>query len=438
MATGRDRGATVSRHTERHLVFLSLACCLILVVACGKNTIPTTQIAGAPPSADGPLRIGLLLDYTGALGTLGEATEEGAQFAVELINAAGGVRGRDVELIAADGATDPETSVEAAHRLITQEGVTAIIGPLGSAAALAVAREVTIEKRVPIVCPAATTPELTELSDDAHVFRTCLSDSAQGPALAWIAQERGFERVALLYRNDPYGRGLRESFSDSFSGEVTAAVEIDPYQQTYLEELKTAAADSPQALVTMAFAAEGEVFLAEALNNGLISSFVFSDAMAHYFMLDGVGAERLAGVRGAFPRGGGSISDELKQNWTDAFVERFGHQPSALAQATYDAVLCISLAAEKASSTEGTAIRKAFPTVSGGTGELTAAVEAVSVKHALAAVRAGGDINYEGLSCSMDLTSNGDLATGIVEIFEISNGLFNVIQELPIEVPSST
>lgn len=100
------------------------------------------------------------------------------------------------------------------------------------------------------------------------------------------------------------------------------------------------------------------------------------------------------------------------EEWTEQFTARFGHPPSALALATYDAVLCVALAAEAADSTKGTETHAAFRGVSGGEGEIITATTSNGVDKALDAIRSGRDINHEGLSCSMDLTRSGDLACG--------------------------
>lgn len=406
---------------------------LIVLTSCGE---PSPSTARGP--VDGPLRIGLLADYEGDLGNLGIPSEEGARYAVEFINAAGGVNGHPVELVVADGKTHPAVSVDAARKLVFENHVSAIVGPMSSAAALVVAGEVTIEARVPIISPSATTPQLTNFADDGFVFRSCLSDSTQGPALAWIARDAGLDQVAVLFRHDPYGIKLREVFEASYDGVITAAVAIEPEQSTYLDQLREATVGSPQALVAIAFAAEGQVFMREALDHDLFDAFIFSDAMSHQWMIDYIGGEQLEGIRGALPRGSGGVEDGLAQAWNNAFAERFGHPPSALSQATFDNVLCIALAAELADSNSSQAIRDTLATVSGGDGDVTIALDQSGVRQALEHVRAGRDIDYQGLSCSMDLTPEGDLATGSFQVYEIRNGQIQVVHELPVEAKSGT
>lgn len=404
---------------------------LVLSMGCFEDEPPPKM-----QRTDGSLRIGLLFDYTGSLNYLGASAEEGARYAVELVNRAGGVAGKDVELVIEDGATHPGVSVEAARRLV-DSGVSAIIGPFASASALVVAGEVTIEAQVPIISPSATAPQLTSFVDNGFVFRNCLSDAAQGPALAWVASERGFAKVATLYRNDPYGIGLNESFAETFAGEITTAVPIEPDQESYLEQLTKAAEGSPNALIAMAFAAEGTVFLKEALDHDLFPTFLLSDAMGLPILFSTIPAERLEGVRGTTTRGGGGVSADQIANWSAGFQAHFGHPPATMALATYDAVLGVCLAAERAGSASSISIRDQLPAVTGSGGELTTAIDAAGVAKTLEMVRSGQEIDYQGLSSSMDLTKDGDLATGTVQVLEIQNGQFVIINQLPLDVGRS-
>jgi branched-chain amino acid transport system substrate-binding protein len=434
VTSGQTSSSRLDQTTKRHLLTLCMILALALVVtACGERDLP--DAGDQDPAAQGPLRVGLLLDYTGALRNLGLPTEYGARLAADLVNQSGGVLGAEVELVTADGATDPQASVDAARRLIEEEGVTAIIGPLGSATALRVATEVTIPARVPIICPSATAPQLTQLDDDGFVFRSTLSDTVQGPVLAQLVAQQGIDRVSIIYRNDAYGKGLLSSFTDEYSGTIAASIAIEPYQDSYLTELRRIAGADSQALLAMTFAAEGEVYIKEAVENRLFSSFVFADAMAHQFLIDSVGAEPLEGTRGTLPRGGGRTGEESAQALSALFSEKFQQAPVALSFAAYDAALSIFLAAEQAGSISATAIRDALPAVTGGDGEMIRADDQPGVARALSAAREGKAINYDGFSCSMDFNQDGDLATGFVDVFEIRGGEIVKIDEVPFGSP---
>ncbi len=389
----------------------------LALAACGRPAPP----APAAPAVTGPLTIGVLLDYSGALRNLGLPTENGIRLAIDQVNRAGGVLGQDVLLVSRDGATDPAVSVEAARALVRDEKVHAIIGPLGSAAALAVAKAVTITAKVPIISPTATTPQLTTLDDDGFVFRAVASDSAQGPVLAGLVSDQGLDRVSVLYREDPYGRGLYSAFAKAFGGEIAAAVAIAPNRDTYLAELRQAAAGGIKTLVAISFVPEAEIYLREALDEKLFDQYFLADALAHQYLADTIGVE-LSGTKGTLPT---RVQTDEAIRWTAVYNGEFsdsGAPVEGSSRTAYDAVLCLCLAAEHAGSTTGTAIRDSLPAVCGGDGEVIKASGEEQVALALTAVRAGQAINLDGVASSMDWNRHGDVATGRIATWEIIDG----------------
>ena len=178
---------------------IALALLLVAVVACGNDT-------SEKPDASGSMRIGLLLNFADSPETAAER-ERAFNLAIQHVNEGGGVLGQPVEGIAADATSDPTIAVEAARRLVETQGVHAIVGPSASAAALPVSETVTGPAGIPTISPSATSPQLTTAADNGYFFRTTLSDTAQGPALARLTQERGFDNVGIIYRDDPYGQG---------------------------------------------------------------------------------------------------------------------------------------------------------------------------------------------------------------------------------------
>ena len=81
---------------------------------------------------------------------------------------------------------------------------------------------------------------LTEAADNDFLFRTALSDKAQGPALARLTRERGFDNVGLIYVNDAYGQGLARAFEDAWEGEIRS-VAFERGQPQFASELRDTA-----------------------------------------------------------------------------------------------------------------------------------------------------------------------------------------------------
>ena len=230
-----------------------------------------------------------------------------------------------------------------ARRLIDVERVHAIVGPNSSANALAVAAQVAGPAGVPLISPSATSPLLTTADDRDFFFRTALSDIAQGPVLARLARERGYDNVGVLFRDDAWGRGLHETFAAAWDGALTSAA-IAPDAPTYLPALRETAAAGAQALVIITFAAEAGTILREALDEGVYDQFVFGDAARRLALVQEIGGERLGGMYGT--AGVAHPGGEAQGAWDRAYREAYGELPvTPYVRATYDAAIAIALAA---------------------------------------------------------------------------------------------
>ena len=174
-----------------------------------------------------PVKIGTLLDLTGALEAYGKPIQNGAILAAEQLNAAGGPLGRKIELVHRDSQTDPTAGIDAAKKLVELDKVVAIVGALSSGVTIPVATSVTIPSGIVQISPASTSPQITDLQDNDLLFRTCPSDALQGKVSGRLAKTLGFQTVSTIYVNNPYGSGLSKTFSQTLSehgGKVVATV----------------------------------------------------------------------------------------------------------------------------------------------------------------------------------------------------------------------
>ena len=163
-----------------------------------------------------PLKIGGLLPKTGDLSYTYPPLRAGALLAVADINEAGGVFGVDVEWIDGDDGTRPEVAKETVADHI-EAGVHVIIGAAASTVTAAVLPDVVAAKRI-LFSPASTAHDLMTLDHDGYLFRTAPSDLLQGAALADMIMRDGVAKVAIIYRGDEYGEGLRENTVASLRG----------------------------------------------------------------------------------------------------------------------------------------------------------------------------------------------------------------------------
>ncbi|MGH6945021.1 MAG: ABC transporter substrate-binding protein, partial [Geminicoccaceae bacterium] len=315
-----------------------------------------------------------------------------------------------------DDATNPQTGVDAAQRLVNIENVAGIVGALSSGVTIPIATSVTAPAGVPQISTASTSPVITTLDDNGFLFRTCPQDALQGEVLGDLVSQQGIDRAAVVYVNNDYGKGLAESFTNAYGGEVTASVAYEERQASYRGELSRAAEGDPQALVMIAYPGDGIPMLRQAFEEGFFDKFVFTDGMKAAEVVDAIGAP-LDGAFGTAPSG--DPDSDAAKLFRGMYEERYGElPPQPYIDTAYDATMLLALAIEKAGSTEGAAIRDALHEVATPPGETILPGEFEKAKELLAD---GQDINYEGAGGSQDFDENGDVP-GIYSHWAVKDG----------------
>ena len=369
--------------------------------------------------SDEPLKIGFLADFSGPLAEFGPGIQTGVDLAIKHINDAGGVLGHPVEVVVGDTALDPTQATEEARRLIEVEGVHAIVGPLASSITLAIVESVAADAGIPVISPSATSPQLTIAEDNDFLFRSTVSDAAQGPVLAQLAADQGYSNVGVIFLNDPYGQGLAEAFEGAWDGEANI-VSIEPRQATYLAELQQAADNDAEVLIVIAFPQEAEIFIREALEQGLFDEFLFVDGSKSQELVDAIGGEYLEGMRGTAPAPGPESPALVLFN--ESYIAEYGElSPLPFVVEAYDAAVAIGVAAQAAGSLDPAAIRDALRTVGGPPGD-PYAIGGEGVGAALAAVAQGWEVDLEGAATTLDWDVNGDITSGYIGVWAYQGG----------------
>jgi len=380
----------------------AVAALVVIVSGCGIVSREQPEAA--------PLKIGLLLDFTGSPEASADR-KRAFDLAIQHVNEGGGVLGMPVGSAVADATRDPSTAVEAARHLVEAEGVHAIVGPNASSAALPVARSISAVLHVPTVSPSATSPQLTDVEDDDYFFRTALSDAAQGPVLARVTRDLGFDNVGLIYEDDAYGKGLADAFQESWDGTLRV-VSVDPSQASHTSELERSASAGAQALVVIAFEGQALSIVREALDEGIFSQFVFGDASKRISLVREIGGERLGGMYGT--AGASAPDNPATAGWEAAFVAEYGELPVlAYVKETYDAAVAIALAAQAAGSVDGAAIRDRLREVAGPPGRVVTGTPSGAAE-GLSMLAEDQEIDYDGAASTLDWDENGDLSRGYI------------------------
>lgn len=184
-------------------------------------------IAPAPSAAAPPLRIGAALSLTGAYASLGQNQQRGYQLCARQLNERGGVLGRAVELVLYDDRSDPTTGIRLYEKLITQDRVELVLGPLSSPVTEAVAN-VTEKYRMPMVAPTAGTTSIFRKGRQ-WIFMVLSAAEEYLDAVMELAAKRGLRTVALLNEDTLFSKaaakggvdaaarlGLRVVFADAY------------------------------------------------------------------------------------------------------------------------------------------------------------------------------------------------------------------------------
>ena len=386
---------------------------LLLALGAAFALVAGTLAACGGEEERAPLKIGVLLVNSETQTDTALDRLRAFKLAIKHVNEAGGVFGQPVEIVEGD-TLNPQ---EEARRLIEEEGVHAIVGPNSSANSLLVV-EIAAPAGVLVISPSASSPLLTTNEDGDLFFRTVLSDIAQGPALAGLTRERGFENVGVIYRDDAWGQGLVKAFQEAWTGGIVTVNAPTELRESYLDLIEESAREGAQALVLLTFRPEAEVILREALESGLYDQFLFGDALRVVELAEAVGGGRLAGMYGTVS--GPSHENPSTVIWDEAFRDEYGRVTEATyVKESYDAAIAIALAAEAAGKAEGTAIRDALRGIGSAPGEqVRPGVEGIA--RALGIVQEGGEVDYEGASVSMDWDEHGDLRRGHLGIWRFT------------------
>lgn len=172
---------------------------------------------------NGPIKIGMISALTGDAAAIGADQLSGVQWAIEKINAAGGINGRKVELVAEDGKCTGADGASAAQKLVNVDKVTVIIGGLCSGETLAAAPIVETGKVV-LLSPSSSSPDVSAAGE--FVFRNYPSDAWKTKAMAKYFADSGFKSVAIVSENTDYAQALRASLKKDLPADAVVFDEV--------------------------------------------------------------------------------------------------------------------------------------------------------------------------------------------------------------------
>lgn len=332
---------------------------------------PFAAAGGAGDQGGGTFTIGGIFPLSGEVAVYGVDCRNGIELAIEEINAAGGVNGVMLSLIAEDDEGNPETTVNAYRKLVTRNRVNVIIGSLTSGCTIAAA-SLAQSQRVLLIAPAATAVPVTEVGD--FIFRACFIDPFQGTVGGrFVTESLGLKRTAVLYDiSNDYSVGLYESFRDAVeaAGGTVVAESYSTGDRDFYAQITTIKSANPEVVYLPDYYGTVALVARQLRNSGVDTPLVGADGWDG--IVDNAGDEMLNG----FYSNHYAVDsiDPKVQGFVSAYETRYGARPTGFGALGYDCVYMLRDALLKVDDlSDSAAIRDAFRATDGSyvTGDLS-------------------------------------------------------------------
>jgi branched-chain amino acid transport system substrate-binding protein len=345
---------------KRTYISAVLAFAIIAHTSCSRTTEESNEIV-----------IGEYGSLTGTTATFGISTKNGIDMAIDEVNQAGGLLGKQVRVIVEDDQGRPEEAQTVVTKLITRDRVVAVLGEVASSRTLAAA-PVAQQNGIPMISPSSTNPRVTEVGD--YIFRVCFIDPFQGFVMAKFATGTlKLTDVAVLrdIKND-YSVGLADVFVENIrqmGGTIVSDQSYSEGDTDFSAQLTSIKARNPQAIFVPGYYTEVGLIARQAKSLGITVPLLGGDGWDSPRLWD-IGGEAL---NGSYYSNHSSMDDPNPaiQQFVSDYQARFGEAPDALAALGYDSAMILFDAIRRANSTDPAAIRDAiaatenFPGISG-------------------------------------------------------------------------
>src|SRR6267142_1540173 len=331
-----------------------------------------TALACQPSGGGGDkVRIGVFMSLTGSTANFGISSVNGIKMAADEVNKAGGINGKQVDLLVQDDRSDASEAATIVTKFVTQDQVHAILGEVASSRSIAAA-PIAQNAKIPMLTPSSTNPEVTRKGD--YIFRSCFIDPVQGAAIAQFgARTLNAKRAGLMVdRKNDYSTGLEKFISQTFTklgGQMVVTQSYQAGDQDFNAQITSIKGANPDVIFVPGYYGDVALFAKQARDKGVTVPLVGGDGWDAKQLYD-IGGKAL---------NGSYFTNHYSPYDTDPAVVKFvsdyktlyGAIPDALAATAYDAARIMFDAIKRANSLEGKAIRDAlaatkdFPGVTG-------------------------------------------------------------------------
>jgi branched-chain amino acid transport system substrate-binding protein len=349
-------------------------------------------------SANDSIKVGEYASLTGKEATFGISSHEGTQLAVEQINAAGGVLGKKIELLTEDDLSKAGEPATVVNKLISRDGVVAILGEVASSRSLEAA-PICQQNKIPMISPSSTNPKVTETGD--FIFRVCFIDPFQGTVMANFATKTLKAKKVAVFTDvkSDYSKGLAKYFKEGFlagGGQIVTELDFNGGDKDFKAQLTAIKAANPDAVFVPGYYTDVALICIQAKQLGL---------NVPLFGGDGWESDQLVKIGGDAVEGNyfsthyaPDVATEQSKSFVAAYQKRFnGKMPDAMAALGYDSALVLADAIKRAGSTDGQKVRDALAATkdfAGATGKTTINEKRDATKAAVILQVKGGQFKY--------------------------------------------
>lgn len=346
-----------------------LAICLITSILSSAACV--NKGANSTTSTGDTIKVGVFMPMTGGTATFGISSVNAFKLAADEVNKAGGINGKQIELVVEDTRSEASEAATVVSRLVTQSKVVALLGEVGSSRSIAAA-PIAQSNSIPMLTPSSTNPEVTQKGD--FIFRSCFIDPVQGKAIATFAATKlNAKKAAILVdKKNDYSVGLAKYISETFKslgGEIVVEQAYQEGDSDFNGQLTAIKGSNPEVIFVPGYYTEVGLIAQQARKQGITVPLVGGDGWDSAKLYE-IGKEAL---EGSYFSNHYSVEDPdpKVQKFVADYKAKYSATPDALAATAYDAALIMFDAIKRANSTDGKMIRDAlkqtkdFPGVTG-------------------------------------------------------------------------
>jgi len=316
---------------------------------------------GSSPAANGPIKIGEFASLTGKEAAFGQSSHKGTLLAIEAANAAGGVLGRKIDFIYEDNRSTPGESATIVKKLITRDGVVAVLGEVASGRSLEAAT-ICQANKIPQISPSSTNPKVTETGD--YIFRVCFTDPFQGKLLAGFAK-RSLKATKVAILSDvsaPYSVGLARYFREPFvadGGQIVSEQKYTGGDKDFKAQLTAIKAANPDAIFVPGYYTEAGLIVAQTRQLGITIPLFGGDGWEAPELIQ-IAGNALEGTYYSTHFSAENDDPKIKKFVADFRAKYDGETPDAMAALGYDSAMVLIDAIKRAGTTAEPQLRDAI------------------------------------------------------------------------------